>query len=248
MCACSGRAQPSRCRGRVPPGQAEKSAARTGRRDTGVRVFRLRTRSDHEETWCAGGAALDGWPWPCRLPGARARPVVGTDGWINRIRAAVGTALMTDARAAANHARQRIGCSERASERATRGALPPPDTLIRKWMALPCVETKHTFFPPALECAGLSQRPGVSSLVERCQRTNAHQSVAPQCAVRRKARPICTALHSSTTACPAHPPVVPPRTGDTATTRRGRPAGACTRRHCVLRVRAPAGSSAAACS
>lgn len=154
----------------------------------------------------------------------------------NRIRATVGTALMTDARAAANHARQRIGCSERASERATRGALPPPDTLIRKWMALPCVETKHTFFPPALECAGLSQRPGVSSLVERCQRTNAHQSVAPQCAVRRKARPICTALHSSTTACPAHPPVVPPRTGDTATTRRGRPAGACTRRHCVLRA------------
>lgn len=38
----------------------------------------------------------------------------------------------------------------------------------------------------------------------------------------------------------AHPPVVPPRTGDTATTRRGRPAGACTRRHSVLR--APAAS------
>lgn len=64
----------------------------------------------------------------------------------NRIRATVGTALMTDARAAANHARQRIGCSERASERATRGALPPPDTLIRKWMAHFHVSRPNTLF------------------------------------------------------------------------------------------------------
>lgn len=111
---------------------------------------------------------------------------------------------MTDARAAANHARQRIGCSERASERATRGALPPPDTLIRKWMAHFHVSRPNTLFFRQHSNVQDCHKGQVSPL--SWNGVNETRIRASHLSVRRKARPICTALHSSTTAHPACTP------------------------------------------